>query len=261
MSFFRTNGILNASKGFFGGVVVGGGGGGGIGDLPVTSNLRLWLKADAGVTTSGSNVTAWLDQSPNARNFVPDTQTPDITLAPSVAGFNNKPAVRFGTTNNFGNIGLYHDSVFTGKTVFMVYILESVSGSEYSVIYENSGINLYTSYGNGNGTYGGYFNGFYDSNTTSSLNIPYLRTCLTEDGNGIQYFLNGAADGTQTGSGFYSRTQTVIGNGGARFGRPGGFINQPFQGYIAEIVAYDRVLTTQERQQVEAYLNAKYAIY
>jgi len=30
---------------------------------------------------------------------------------------------------------------------------------------------------------------------------------------------------------------------------------------MAEIVVYNRVLTNTERQQVEAYLNAKYAIY
>jgi len=34
-----------------------------------------------------------------------------------------------------------------------------------------------------------------------------------------------------------------------------------FQGDIAEIIVYDRALTTPERQQVEAYLNEKYAIY
>ena len=34
-----------------------------------------------------------------------------------------------------------------------------------------------------------------------------------------------------------------------------------FQGDIAEIIVYDKALTTPERQQVEAYLNTKYAIY
>jgi len=32
-------------------------------------------------------------------------------------------------------------------------------------------------------------------------------------------------------------------------------------GNIAEVIIYNRVLTTTERQQVEGYLNAKYAIY
>jgi hypothetical protein len=34
-----------------------------------------------------------------------------------------------------------------------------------------------------------------------------------------------------------------------------------FGGKIAEIIIYNRILTTPERQQVETYLNQKYAIY
>jgi hypothetical protein len=48
---------------------------------------------------------------------------------------------------------------------------------------------------------------------------------------------------------------------GARSLGPSPSIDQPFQGYIAEIVVYNVVLTATERQQVEAYLNTKYEIY
>jgi hypothetical protein len=34
-----------------------------------------------------------------------------------------------------------------------------------------------------------------------------------------------------------------------------------FNGDIAEVIAYNRALTTTEREDVEKYLNAKYAIY
>jgi hypothetical protein len=37
--------------------------------------------------------------------------------------------------------------------------------------------------------------------------------------------------------------------------------NHYLNGKVAEVVIYNRVLTTPERQQVEAYLNTKYAIY
>jgi len=230
------------------------------GSIP-SSGLQLWLKADSGVSTSGSSVTAWLDQSPNAYNFVPDSVTADISLVSSVVNLNNKPAIRFRTVNNNGNIGLYNNTVFTGKSAILVYILESVAGFEYSVIYENSGINLYTSYDNGNRRFGGYFNQFYNATTLSTLNVPYIRSCLTDNGVALNFFLNGNADGTPTGNGFYPRTQTVIGNGGARLAVNPSGLNQPFQGYLAEIVVYDRVLTTPERQQVENYLNSKYNIY
>ena len=40
-----------------------------------------------------------------------------------------------------------------------------------------------------------------------------------------------------------------------------GSLQESLVGKVAEIVIYNRILTTIERQQVEAYLNAKYAIY
>ena len=39
-----------------------------IGPGGINSNLQLWLKADAGVSESGGNVSAWADQSGNARH-------------------------------------------------------------------------------------------------------------------------------------------------------------------------------------------------
>ena len=46
--------------------VSGGGGGGGGFDPSQLSGLKLWLKADTGVTVDGSgNVSSWADQSGN----------------------------------------------------------------------------------------------------------------------------------------------------------------------------------------------------
>ena len=230
------------------------------------SGLSLWLKADAGVTLNASNVTEWADQSGNGLNVVPDTETSDISLVSSVSKFNNKPAILFGVADISGGVGLFNNNPFIGKSVFIAYSLESVAGFEYSVIYENNGVNVYTSYAYGNQIFGGYFNAFIDSNTTSTLGTAYIRTVIADDdgegNNPIDFYIDGASDGSQNGSGFYnSRSEIVIGNGGARSLGPSPSIDQPFQGYTAEIVVYNRVLTTPERQQVEAYLNTKYEIY
>ena len=230
------------------------------------SGLSLWLKADAGVTTSGSSVTEWADQSSNGFNVVPDFATADITLASSVAKFNNKPAILFGVANEDGNVGLYNNNTFIGKSVFLVYSLESVSDFEYSVIYENNGINVYTSYDNNNQKFGGYFNAFYDANTVSTLGTAYIRTVIAdgdeEENDPLDFYINGESDGSLVGSGFYNlRSEIVIGNGGARNAGPSPFLSQPFQGYLAEVIAYNIVLATPQRQQVENYLNNKYAIY
>jgi hypothetical protein len=230
------------------------------------TGLSLWLKADAGVTLSGSNVTAWADQSGNGLNVVPDITSADITLVSSVAKFNNKPAILFDIGEEAGGVGLYNNNTFITKSVFIAYSLENVNVFEYSVPYENNGINVYTSYGNGNRFFGGYFNAFYDSDTASTLGTAYIRTVIADDdeegNNPINFFIDGASDGALNGGGFYNaRAEIVIGNGGARSLGPSPFLDQPFQGYIAEIVAYNTVLTTPQRQQVENYLNSKYEIY
>lgn len=210
-------------------------------------------------TNAGTGVDAWQDQSPNGYIFVPDYISKDITLSSSVAGLNNKPAISFQTLNDNGDVGLFNNDVFVGKSVFLVYILNSVDNFVYSILYENSGINNYTNYGSNE--FGGYFNGFFDANTPSTIDTKYLRTTITEDGTSINYYTNGSSDGNPTGDGFYTRSEVVVGNGGARMAGGNPSINQPFQGYLAEVVAYDVVLTAPQRQQVEAYLNTKYAIY
>lgn len=229
------------------------------------AGLQLWLKADAGVSTNGSNVTEWLDQSVNNYSFFPDFETADITLSSSVASLNNKPAIFFQTSNDNGDVGLTNDTagVFIGKSVFLVYILDEVSDFEYSVPYENNGINNYTSYNNGNRVFGGYMNGFYNASTLSTLDTPYIRTTISDDGaNPIDFYLNGNADGSPAGGGFYNfRNEIVIGNGGARQAGPSPSINQPFQGYIAEVIVYDNAISAGDRISVENYLNDKYAIY
>ena len=225
----------------------------------------MWLSADSGVALSGSNVTSWADRSGNGLNVVPDTVTSDIALESSVAKFNNKPAVLFQVSSNSGDVGLFNSSPFIGKSVFLAYSLENVDNFTYSIPYENNGINCYTSYADGNRAFGGYFNEFIDSNTISTLATSYVRTIIADDdgegNNPINFFINGEYDGSQNGGGFYNlRQEIVIGNGGSRGLGPSPSLNQPFQGYLAEIVVYNVALTTPQRQQVEEYLMAKYAI-
>jgi len=73
----------------------------------------------------------------------------------------------------------------------------------------------------------------------------------TQNGGGKAY-LNGYGGTDSLGTFIESNTFDLI--GGYGFG-------YELDGDVAEIIAYNRVLTTPERQQVEAYLNSKYQIY
>ena len=59
-------------------------------DIP---DCKLWLRADAGVQTSGSTVTNWLDQSGN-NNHATASGDPQLTPDGGV-NFDNRPVVTF----------------------------------------------------------------------------------------------------------------------------------------------------------------------
>src|SRR5262245_14357196 len=58
--------------------------------IPVTSGLVLHLSADAGVTTSGSDVTAWADQSGQGHSSSSVESAPQLIPG----ALNGKPVVR-----------------------------------------------------------------------------------------------------------------------------------------------------------------------
>jgi hypothetical protein len=154
-------------------------------------------------------------------------------------------------------MGLSNSSVFVTKSVFIA-LAPNGDNFEYAVPYENNGLNIYSTSQNYGAPWGSYLNGNVNALTTLSANgTKYLLSATSDTGEDAQFYLNGANDTDSSGAGFYNeRSEIVIGNGGAR-----GSFNQQFEGAIMEIVAYNRVLTTPERQQVETYLNNKYAIY
>jgi peptidylprolyl isomerase len=65
--------------------------------LTVTNGLQFWLKADAGVTVAGGNVTVWKDESGKGNDASQADPTSQPTLIASAV--NGKPAVHFDDTN------------------------------------------------------------------------------------------------------------------------------------------------------------------
>jgi hypothetical protein len=94
------------------------------------------------------------------------------------------------------------------------------------------------------------------SSDITSNNTLYISTTKTNGSNG-SFLFNGSNE--QSFSAEFNADITNMRVGGAIF--EGGSFSDPFNSKIAEVIVYNRDLTTPERQQVEAYLNAKYAIY
>ena len=218
------------------------------------SGLALWLKADAGVTTSGSNVTAWADQSGNSKNATaiesPIYETNSI---------NGKPALVFAS-----NAYLTTANIFNGtnpRSMFVVYYIDSENPSN-TVIGQSNEDDPEA------GTYfmlqsrtdqdsSPYLAGYSDDlSGPSFVNQELLLGMADYDGTTARLFKNG------TQANFAAKSYNTH-NGAFHIGAfsEAGNILEKFSGKISEIVVYNRVLTTTERQQVEGYLNDKYEIY
>jgi hypothetical protein len=212
-------------------------------ELPIPLNgLKLWLKADAGVSLSGSNVTAWADQSGQNNNLSVTTTNP--VFENNV--INGKPAIKFDGGRLDGT------DIVTAKTIYAVIKTLSFSPSQYAAIVECTGGSLYSAI-SGN-EWGSYFNLEISASNTLATSTSAIIASLSD--NGIQYFFrkNGSQIRTGTnGDGFYSRSALYIGNDGST--------GQPANVYVSEIIIYDNLISAEDITKIENYLNSKYAIY
>jgi hypothetical protein len=231
--------------------------------------LQLWLKADAGVTLSGSNVTAWADQSGNGRNATPNDPT-DKPLF-NASDKNGNPTISLTSMSD------YVERVFTissnplgasGSTAFSVQYVEDVCGDsdDNGPIFGNFGAT-------GNGVQTHYPYGpdcyVYDAFATTSRKEGLTSPTTISDAWSIYsvHSTNGEWKDYVNGALMHSDSDNTydnsIGGGDTTLyiGKQTGDGNYSFKGKIAEVIVYNLVLTTPERQQVEAYLNSKYAIY
>jgi len=241
--------------------------------------LSLWLKADAGVTLSGSNVTAWADQSGNGFNAngnVADGVNP--TFVSNIK--NGKPILRFGNNNDatvlrtapttFGNGGeftiftvhQYNDTDNNWAELISKGDLSTVEASQFSI--SPRFIASYPS----RSSFGvmGYADDTYSWNWLNQepASTNWSIVCGTQSitNNSQKYFVNGSliSESVSVSAINQLNIRIGIGNGGDDL-NPWSAEYGGFKGDLAEVIFYNRALTMSERQQVEAYLNSKYQIY
>jgi len=96
------------------------------GSVP-TGNLRLWLKADVGVTYNASNlVSGWADQSGNALNAFQNTTTYKPTYSATTASLNNKPSLTFSAPGD-DYMTFASNSLFNFSSGFTIYIVAKIN--------------------------------------------------------------------------------------------------------------------------------------
>jgi hypothetical protein len=230
--------------------------------LTVTTDLQLWLKADAGVTANDqSGVSAWEDQSGNNNHATQPTDT----LSPlRVNGAQNgQPVLRFDGVDDYLSVADAESLSFTGDltTFFVVKFDDFVTyravwaktannfpaPTDYYVVPGSGRPQVYR----GNGTDVGI--GSFLSTTALSAG-SYLTVGFGIEGSTCSHFLGAQAASTGTLNATAADTDQplLIGTRGDLFTK--------MKGDIAEILIYSRALTPTERASVADYLAQKYGI-
>jgi concanavalin A-like lectin/glucanase superfamily protein len=215
----------------------------------------LWLKADAQSFNDGDAVGTWTDSSSSANNATQSTSAQKPTFRTNA--INGRPAIYFD-----GNDAL---QLGTGITI---------GTGEFTafVVYRRVGVSVQHFFGGTSSALGFRLNGGTDgtdaqlqvSDSSSSLHTGTNRhrpgtwalASFTKTAGGTATYtqrLKSAANGSGTSATTFSNATSIIGavsSGGS----------SGFNGYLAEVIMYNRVLSDDEIAATEAYLNAKYAV-
>jgi hypothetical protein len=229
----------------------------------ITDNLKLWLKADAGVTGT-TGVSDWQDQSLNAFTAVQAVGSNQPAFVDDHINFN--PALDFDGADHFLEIstGIFGADTYSGNQIFVVAETKTVQQSSF--LYEvtagstNPSYNIHLPWDNDNV----YYDGGGDCCTNNRLNVdwgasehrPYLwtfmgSTAANADGHRQEILRNGkliASDATYdawTGS----NSDFYIGKNDA---------TDFYNGSIAEIIVYSDALPAIDQQKIQSYLAVKY---
>jgi hypothetical protein len=245
----------------------------GTGTLYPTGGVPTGAVTTTNVVTP--NVTTWADQSPLGNNFY-GSGNPVLNSS----DLNSKPTITLSTTDYSGD-----DPVLTSRyfsSLSNPLIMGDVGTTAFAVIFvddvctqSNTNGAIFGNFGNAvDGSHYPYgptcsvYDSFATENRkgplTSPVTIPNAWTLysVVSTTNDWRAYINGQL--------MHSNNSNVYSNVINNSEDENGYLLIGYQlqngdhylnGKIAEAVIYNRVLTTPERQQVEAYLNAKYAIY
>jgi N-acetylneuraminic acid mutarotase len=220
----------------------------------IPANIRMWLKADAGITiASAANVSGWTDQSGNGNTVSAASNYPQLVAN----AFNGKPVIRFNGTNNYLTKTGLSANMPTGtanRSAFMAatYRNNSYAGVSYGSTASNGNFGMINYSGYPSVSYTAVSSTYYMSNY-SVFNTPLFLHEAVLNGSTLYQYRNGILGLTSTGTSFSTgTTQIDVGRGLASSSY--GDMD------IAEYLLFNDNLSDADRQSVERYFGIKYGI-
>ena len=200
------------------------------------AGLQLWLRADAGVPSYYGDL--WLDQSGHNNHASQTLGTAIPRLVPN--GVNGLPVMRF----DGGDVVNFTTRLTTIRTVFWVVKEDAAAAAGYRPLL------------------GDPWTADFAAGSGAPGTIWRNDCCWNDAVVGGQTRVNGTAvDGRSVAR---PRTMSVISLvttadvRASNFAQAAGYESWPWWGDLAELVIYDRPLSTEERKQVEDYLRIRY---
>lgn len=222
------------------------------------SGLQVWHLADfgsncSGACTNGASQTTWADKSSNANNATNGTlgafscssgtyNTSQINGKPAVQFVNSPTCFVWGTPINLQ----------TASTMFLVARLTTATGNQ-SLVTGATGNPLMYEFGRSGKEQSLITSGTVLVAGSAASNTSWHQVNATYNGTTATLRIDRAPDGSaspgeaittnELGFGFNARNPSDI-----------------FSGQLAEMIIYNRVLTSPEITQVENYLNGRYGL-
>lgn len=201
------------------------------------SGLSAWLRGDAGTCSYlNGTISGWYDLSGNGTNFFGS----GASVLPNE--LNGKAMVKFDGSH------LFAPSVNPLGTPYTVFTVTRQDGTVKGRLVGSTNINWLLGY------WSGYEDEFHAGNwvyrpDTPAAGAPSLYTA-SGDGMTSSFYRNGTKL-AENGNGVSPPGYLSLG---------GSLYGEYADGKVAELIAYDRVLSDSERSQVESYLKARYAL-
>jgi hypothetical protein len=204
----------------------------------LVSGLKLWVKADAGVVSSGGFVSTWQDQSGSGNHLIQATAANQPQLVAAQA--NGFPVLRFDGAGDFMS---FTTRLTTIRSVFWVVKRAAAATPGYRFLLGDP-----TNYH------------FCPDATTKIWTASYASPSIL---NG-ETRLNGTlVNGTTTDRPTALSVLSLVTTGDVTAGTFSKDRTSDYSwwGDLAELIVFDRAVTPDERDAVESYLATKYALY
>ena len=216
------------------------------------SGLQLWLRADLGVTVSGSGVSLWEDQSGNGRDYEQGTDNRRPTV--SSGGLGGQDALAFDPSSNPQHLtsASAFPALSSAYSIFAVYENRAVVNFGTIVDFESSNKAIRQSGSTGLTEW------LQDASplvivTAAATSIDDAKyDFVTWDGSTAEYFENNSSEGTESSTDDMGSATAAIGARAAA-----SLANNML---FAELAVYDNDIGSAGRATLSAYASARYGL-